>query len=507
MLSFKVPVSTAARFILGARAGVRSRPGLLAAAAALVAQWLVRRIAPEAPFAPYSVANRVVRVIPGDVATQSIEMLGHHALDLAAAASLAGALGLGFAAGRRTALPFGIMALALSLAAFAADPVHPSLLSSLASAAIAALAAAAIVAFVLPQPVTAAGKEMPSPSRRRVLGAAALALGFSGLGGAAALRSLKGSGVRGLVRADRSVEVNGDPRFDAMPGLTPRTTPTASHYVVDSDLTDPFLSASSWRLKVAGEVSSPLTLSLADLRSMNTVEQAILMQCISNPVGGALIGNARWTGVPLRDILAQAGASERATTVSLRAADGYSETVPIEIARAGDVLVVFGINGRLLPVEHGYPARVIFPGRYGMRSVKWATSIEVTNAPADGYWEKRGWDREAVMRTGARFDLPRPGATVRSPLTAAGLAYAGDRGVSAVEVSSDDGQTWQRTTLEAAAGPLAWRRWAIDLALPPGDVVLTVRSVDSSGEIQDSSRRSPHPDGASGYHRIVVTSL
>ncbi len=274
MLSFKVPVSTAARFILGVRAGVRSRPGLLAAAAALVAQWLVRRITPEAPFAPYSLANRVVRVIPGDVATQSVEMLGHLALDLAAGASLAGALALGFVAGRRRTLPIGIMVLTLSLGAFALDPVHPPLLASLVSAAIASVAAGGTVAFLSPSPLAATNQESPSLSRRRVLGGAALAIGFSGLGGAAALRSLGASGVRGLVRIDRTIEVKGDPRFDDIPGLSPRTTPTASHYVVDIDLTDPFLSASSWRLKVAGEVSSPLTLSLADLRSMTTGSNA-----------------------------------------------------------------------------------------------------------------------------------------------------------------------------------------------------------------------------------------
>jgi len=123
------------------------------------------------------------------------------------------------------------------------------------------------------------------------------------------------------------------------------------------------------------------------------------------------------------------------------------------------------------------------------------------------YWEKRGWDRQAVMRTGARFDLPRQGAAVRSPLTAAGLAYAGNRGISAVEVSSDDGQTWQRAMLELAASPFAWRRWAIDLTLPPGDTALVVRAFDSQGETQDATRRAPHPEGASGYHRIVVTSV
>ncbi len=404
-----------------------------------------------------------MRLIPGEVATKSIETLGHHALDLAAFAAVAGALVFGFVAGRRRALAMGITALAVSLAAFALDPVRPPLFVSLAAAAIGALAAAVLTASLSPLTITMTGVSGRGLSRRRVITGAVLALGFGGLGGTALLRSFARTSVRGLVRADHSVEEPADPRFDAIPGLSQRITPTASHYVVDIDLTDPFLSASSWRLKVAGAVRSPLTLSLGDLRSMTTIEQPILMQCISNPVGGTLIGNARWTGVRLGDIL--------------------------------------------LPIEHGYPARVIFPGRYGMRSVKWLTSIEAITERTEGYWEKRGWDRQAVMRTGARFDLPRQGAAVRSPLTAAGLAYAGNRGISAVEVSSDDGQTWQRAMLELAASPFAWRRWAIDLTLPPGDTALVVRAFDSQGETQDATRRAPHPEGASGYHRIVVTSV
>jgi DMSO/TMAO reductase YedYZ molybdopterin-dependent catalytic subunit len=486
------------------RAGLASRPGLLAAGSALLAQWLFRRAAPGAPFAPYSFANRAIRALPGDVATTSIELLGHRALELAAGVTVILALALGFALGRRSAAFFAIFAFGLTAAAAAFDPVHPAMLLSAAAAGIAALAAFGTVASAFPG-TPATGQPAPgNPSRRRLLGGALVGMGFAALGGSVAWRALT-TAPRGLVRADRSVRAAADPCFESLPGLTPGITPTANHYVVDIDLTDPVLSASTWRLKVGGEVRTPLTLSLSDLRAMRTVEQPILMQCISNPVAGGLIGNATWTGVSLDEILALAGLPDDATTIIVRGADDYSETVPIGPVRDGEVLLAFGMNGRLLTAEHGYPARLIFAGRYGMRSVKWVTSIEAKNESGAGYWEKRGWDDEAFMRTGARFDTPRNGATVGPHLTAAGIAYAGDRGVSRVELSTDDGQTWRTATLEPPPGPLTWRRWMIDLELEGGEAALQVRATDGAGAVQSPERKPPHPSGASGYHRIVVT--
>ena len=487
------------------RAVLNRRPGLVAANSALLGQWLLRKALPGAPFAPYSLANRVVRVLPGDFATRSIDLLGHRALDLTAGASLVAALALAFGIGRHRAAFFGISAFGLTVLAAAVDPVHPAVFPSTMSATVAALAAFGAVAMVSQQPGGTV-RATVIPSRRRFIAGALMAAGLGGLGTAAAWRALAASGSPGPVRADRTLDVPGDPAFDAVPGLAPRITPTADHYVVDINLDDPFLSASSWRLKVSGAVRSPGALSLADLRAMATSEQPILLQCISNPVAGGLIGNARWTGARLADVLELAGLTSAATALIVRAADDYSETVPIEIARGEDAFLVFGMNGRLLPVAHGYPARLILPGRYGMRSVKWVTSIEATGDRTEGYWEKRGWDREAIMRTGARFDSPRNGATVGSRLTAAGLAYAGERGVQRVEVSSDDAKTWRAVTLEPAPGPFAWRRWMVNLDLEPGVHALQVRATDGTGAIQSPDRMPPHPAGASGYHRVVVTS-
>lgn len=491
---------TAARAIAGAG---NSRPGILAAGSALAAQWLLRKAVPDAPFAPYSLANRAVRMVPGEVATWTIDRFEHHALDLSAAASITFALGLGAALGRKPPALFASLALGLAVVAAFMDPVHPATLPSFASATVAALAAFASVA-ALPQQTDAATAHTVSTSRRQFTSVALLGAGFVGLGGIAAWRALVGAAPRALVRADRTIFVPGSPEFEAIAGLSPGVTSTAAHYVVDINLSDPVLRASSWRLCVSGRVRSPLELSLADLRGMRVVAQPVLMQCISNQVGGGLIGNARWAGVVLGDLLLAAGADEEATGVLLRAADGYSETVPMDVVRDGEVLVVFGINGRLLPTEHGYPARLIFPGHYGMRSVKWLTSIEVRDDLGEGYWEKRGWDRDAIMRTGSRFDVPRHGDTVTSPLVAAGVAYAGDRGVSEVEISTDDGASWIAARLEASPGPLAWTRWATALHLSPGEHALLVRAVDATGATQPEERLPPHPSGASGYHRVVV---
>lgn len=484
-------------------AALRARPGLAAAAAALSAQRLLRFAEPAAPFPPYSLANRLIRHAPGSWATRGIELLGNHAQQLIAAIAIATFLLVGFALGRRAAVLFGGLAVLVSVAAGLADPVRPGPGSTLEAGAAGGLAAF-VAAWLIEAPV--AGVARPFDPRRRRLFAASLAAGgLAGLGGLAVLRRSPGVGAD-AVRADHVIAVPDDPRFPAVPGLSPRITPPRDHYVVDINLTDPVVDGRSWRLAVHGAVAAPLSLSLTDLRAMGTVEQPILLECISNPVGGRLAGDARWTGVPLARILDLASPGPSARAIRATAADGYVETLPIEVARQEDLLVVFGMNALLLPARHGFPARLIHPGRYGMRSVKWLTEIEVVgDTGEEGYWEKRGWDREAVMRTGARFDIPANHAEVHAPFVAAGVAWAGTRGVGAVEVSGDEGASWTAARLESETGVLGWRRWQAAFDLPPGSHALQVRAADGLGDAQDAERRPPHPSGASGYHRITVT--
>jgi DMSO/TMAO reductase YedYZ molybdopterin-dependent catalytic subunit len=480
---------------------------LVPAVAALAAQGLLHLAVPQAPFAPFSLGERLVRQAPGGLATATIDLLGHQALHVVAVGCVAGALALGVALRRATPPVLGGAALVSSLGAAWLDPRRPGPPWALAAGAVAALAAVLAPLAVAARP----GRQQPGrraggvvdPGRRRLLAAIALGGGVAVLGGATARRALEP--VRaGLVIADRPAAVPHDPGFVGIAGLSAAVTPTADHYVVDVDLADPAVPESGWALRVDGAVTHPLRLALADLRATPTVERLVTMCCISNPVGGPLVGNARWTGVPLADLLRQAQPTATAATLEAVAADGYRETYPLPALAGQQVLVAFGVNGAKLPRQHGHPARLLAPGRYGLKSVKWLTRLALLPAPAAGYWEQRGWDPVATIRTQSRIDVPADHAAVPPRLTVAGIAWAGERRVARVEVLADDHGPWRPAALEREADPLGWRRWRLGLQLPPGLHTLAGRAVDGTGQTQAAERLPPHPSGASGYHRIVV---
>lgn len=480
--------------------------GLVAAAAAVAAQWLLWRAEPRAPFAPISAGQWIVTHAPGGIATDVVERLGHHAVPVLEWLMILAGLTLGVVLrGQRPAV-LGGSAFTLTLVAVYLDPISHETDYIFAAATVAGLGALA-AAFALSPPLHTEAS-LPERgllvSRRRVMTGIALGLGMLTLGGVAALRSLLEGAASVMVIADSPLRLAVDPRFANIAGLSPAVTPTPDHYVVDIDLTDPFLSESDWRLTLDGLVADELALSLEDLRRDYTEEELVTLTCISNPVGGNLVGTSRWTGVPLASLLDRARPSADAHTVVAHAADGYSETIPLEVAGRDGILVAIGMNGVLLPREHGFPARLIHPGRYGMRSVKWLTGLTVTSEDSQGYWEKRGWDRLAEVRTASRFDAPRNGSQVTSPVTVAGIAWAGVRRLRAVEVSSDDGVTWEAADLEGELSSVAWRRWVKVLDLPPGTYSIKVRAIDGTGAVQDEAWQPSHPSGATGYDRIAL---
>jgi DMSO/TMAO reductase YedYZ molybdopterin-dependent catalytic subunit len=480
----------------------RAAHGAGAAAAALGAQWVLHRAYRWSPFAPYSLADLVIRRAPGWLAAWAIDRLGHADKQVLVWALIGGALVIGAALSRYKAAPMAAAAGVLSLAAAGADPRRPPLAGALLSAGVAVVAAGAVLVLA----GSAGSPDTIDPGRRRlVAGLALLAVG-AWLVPAALRRSLRHVPAE-LVRADRPAIVPPSAGFDAVSGLSPLVTRRAAHYTVDIDLEAPAVSSSSWRLAVGGLVSHPIRVSLAELRAAVTEERLATLSCVSNPVGGPLVGNARWTGVPLAELLRQARPDPRARFVVAHGADGYWETYPLDEVASGGPLVAVGMDGVLLPVGHGFPARLLVPGHYGMKSVKWMTRLEVVETDPVGYWGQRGWDEPAVTRTESRIDTPSAFAKVRAPFVVAGVAWAGSRRIAAVEVSRDGGRSWRPAELEREAGPLSWRRWRLTVDPPPGVHPVSVRATDGAGTVQDPRPRPAHPAGASGYHRITVTVL
>ena len=296
--------------------------------------------------------------------------------------------------------------------------------------------------------------------------------------------------------------------------LSAEVTPNDEFYLVSKNLIDPQVGLAGWDLEIGGLVERPYSLTYEELTSMPPVEEFVTLECISNSVGGDLISNARWTGVPLRLILERAGLEPGVVDISFKASDGYEESIPLEMAMRGEVLVAYEMNGVPLPSRHGFPARLIVPGFFGLKHVKWLTSIEPVNFDVMGFWQRRGWTDVPHVKTFSRFDIPESGrrSTVSDDsIVLGGVAFAGDRGISNVEVSADLGKTW--TSVDHVSEPLSPYTWVIwtkaistrDLKpLKDDEVVLSVRATDGDGVFQTDEEMGSLPDGASGHHVISV---
>ena len=299
-----------------------------------------------------------------------------------------------------------------------------------------------------------------------------------------------------------------NPPEAGLSGPSPQLTPVANFYVVSKNLGgDPNVDGPSWRLKIAGLAGNPVTLTLEDLRALPVTTEYVTLECISNDVGGSLMSTGVFTGVSLRYLLAQVNPKSSATWAAFKAADGYAESLPLSAINSDPtILVAYELDGAQLPAAHGYPARILIPGRYGMKGPKWLTEIDLVDHESGGYWEQQGWDHNAVVKTTSRFDVPRDGDIVKvGGVAISGVAYAGTRGISKVEVSTDGGGSWTEAQRTAPLSQLTWVLWNLDWKPPKeGSYHLVVRASDGTGAVQESNGAASYPGGSMGYHAIRV---
>src|SRR5713101_8111416 len=336
--------------------------------------------------------------------------------------------------------------------------------------------------------------DQADPGRRRTIRAVPLAIGAASLG------------VLGLRLLPDWYQAIFNPPEAGLRGLSMEITPIENFYIVSKNFGDPVVDEHGWSLAIGGAVDKPMNLSLSDLRALPSATEYVTLACISNNVGGDLMSTGSFTGVRLRELLAMANPRANGTWAAFKARDGYAESLPMSLIHgAPELLVAYDLDGAPLPEAHGFPARILLPGHYGMKGPKWLDSIELVDHESGGYWEAQGWDHNAVVKTTARFDVPRDGAIIKlGAISLSGVAFAGTRGINKVEYSTD-GRSWSPADFKPPLSPLTWVLWSA--AWTPGKegaYRLRVRATDSSGATQDAKSTASYPTGASGYHTIEI---
>jgi DMSO/TMAO reductase YedYZ molybdopterin-dependent catalytic subunit len=303
---------------------------------------------------------------------------------------------------------------------------------------------------------------------------------------------------------------NRDDPVIPVPGTRPEYTPLEDHYRIDINVRAQELDAATWRLRIGGLVERPLELTLDEIvNDFSRIDRYVTLSCISNPIGGDLISTTRWTGAPLGEVLARAGVQPQATHLRISSADGFYETVALDLVRDDPrLMLTYAWDGIPLLHEHGYPLRLYIPDRYGMKQPKWITEIEAIAGDEDGYWVARGWDREARVRATAVIDVVaddlRHTSEGMTLVPIGGIAYAGARGISAVKVRVDDGP-WQPAQLRQPLSDTTWVLWRYEWPFVAGRHTFTVRCREADGTPQIEARAGTFPSGATGYHDLTRT--
>lgn len=529
--------------------GTAATAGLLAAGVALGVGELLSGVSNKIPSLIVRVGDVVINNAPGAVERWAIDTLGTGdkpalIIGISAISLLLGAIA-GVAANRKFAVGAGFFVLFGVLGGWAAalDPQRPAgwgWFSAILAATAGVATLWALLSTARSLSTSEASLGATRTSRRTFVGAAtaAAAVGVAApvIGGALRSRqSAQVEGDRDVVAAalDSIDEPTAVPdvaasevptsampvmeSFDDIDGISTLISPNDNFYRIDSALSIPRIDVDTWSMKITGMVDQELEFTFADLLDMDPVEEFVTLSCVSNPVGGNLVGNARWLGVPIKKLLDMAGVQPGATQIVGRSVDGWTGGFPTEYLDAPDrtALVAVAMNGEPLPTQHGFPVRLVVAGLYGyVSATKWLKEIELTTWDAfDGYWITRGWSKLGPIKTQSRIDVPNANARLaggQQPI--AGVAWAPDRGVDKVEVLITDivdgeevpSDNWIEAELSDDVTDNSWRQWMLPWDAPTGDHVLRVRATDGEGVTQTSERTRVDPDGASGWHTIAV---
>jgi DMSO/TMAO reductase YedYZ molybdopterin-dependent catalytic subunit len=530
---------------------------------ALGAAELIQGLSDMVPSLPVAISQRIIELTPGNVATAGIAIFGKAATPILVTVVVVAILALGgllALLSRHSRIVALVGALAVSVtglaAAFSEPIVGPvqveltvliALVTGIFTYRALSRAAESVVDPTQPpeaaeleqrpdqSPELFAGRYREAHSREGIVvgrgaflllttTAAVAGLAAAGTGrllssrreADAAFKPVRLSGPPGGASGISTRTTLPPPPTDAsidVPGMPPLFTPNEDFYLVDTAISSPRINVDRWSLKVKGAVENPIEFTYSELLSLPTREADITLSCVSNEVGGGLVSNARWTGVLLSDVLKEAGivsdnVVQAAEQLVGRSVDSWEAGFRTEVALDGrEALLAFGMNGDELPVKHGYPVRLVVPGLYGyVSATKWLTEIELTNQAYDVYWVKRGWSKVGRIQTQSRIDTVKDGDRLQAgTVRVGGVAWAPNRGIERVEVSTDNGETWTDAELATQLDIDAWRQWIYDWDARPGEYTIKVRATNGDGGIQTDREAAPIPSGATGYHTIRVT--
>ncbi len=463
-----------------------------------------------------AVGEAVIELTPGQVAERAISAVGSADKPLLVTGVLVGVLAASILAGilgtrhrgAGAALLLGLTAIAGLAVVTRDDSRDVDIVPVIAGAAAGIL----VYGWLLDRAMEASSAEADAITRRQFLRAAGVAVAGAAVVGALGRWATGARRAVEQARDDLRLRLRRPPTPAGadldVDGVAPWVTPNDDFYRIDTTLSPPLVKPDDWELHIHGMVEREMTLSYGDLIDRGLSQAWVTLCCVSNPVGGDLISNAWWSGVRIDDLLAEAGVSSDADALLSTSHDGWTCGTPLAALTDGrDALLAVGMNGEPLPIEHGFPVRMVVPGLYGFVSAtKWVVDWEVTRFDDfDAYWTERGWSEEAPIKTQSRIDTPRSGDSIDAgTVMVGGIAWAQHRGIERVELQVDDGD-WMTARLAADPSIDTWVQWVVDWDAEPGDHVLTVRATDSEGETQTENVADVIPDGATGWHSVDVS--